>query len=334
MVKELDFDELDRAVSNLMGSVAKPSDDSDKEPAATLSSPTTSSVSLAVPINSEPPTVVPEAPKAEPSPGTTERHSSRVVVPTQRSSGRFMDVVHPSGDMKQSRSLTPPSREGIAITPRPSVAAAVESAKPSEAAAPPVSHDIMPDPISLAESAKPSVTPLSMSGSGITVLPRDDDQKASAAIADSPFLPDTKVEKRPLGNQPPTGGEDKDLLSSEIMSTDKDDGNPPIPLPAELANDLVTIESKELTAAHAPVMPELEKMTVPSGPTSITQQYKEQPSSGDDSHAAIYDAASVPQPLAHPTKKKAGWLWIVWVVLLLALGGGGAALLYATGIIP
>jgi len=329
MVKELDFDELDKAVSNLMGSVAKPSDGSDKKSPATPSAPS------AAPVNAESPVVIPEAPRVELSPSTTERPSPRVAVPMQRSSGRFMDVVHPSGDMKQSRPLTPPSREGIAITPRPSVSSAVEPVKPS-AVSPilPASPDIMPDPISLAGSAKPSVAPVSTPNPDVTMLPKPDDKKAPAAIADSPFLPDTKVEKRPLGNQPPTGGEDKDALPSKIESTNNDDGNPPAPLPAELANDLVTIESKELTAAHAPAVPELEKAIVPSGPTSITQQYREQPSSGDDSHAAIYDAASVPQPLTHPPKKKAGWLWIIWVLLLLALGGGGAALLYATGIIP
>ncbi|MNL44290.1 hypothetical protein D3C87_1668540 [compost metagenome] len=65
-----------------------------------------------------------------------------------------------------------------------------------------------------------------------------------------------------------------------------------------------------------------------SGPASIQPQYKEEPSSTKEEHAAIYDTDSYHKPLTHPAKKKSGWLWVLWIVLLLALGAGGAAALY------
>ena len=65
-----------------------------------------------------------------------------------------------------------------------------------------------------------------------------------------------------------------------------------------------------------------------SGPASIQPQYKEEPSSTKQEHAAIYDTDTYHKPLAHPAKKKSGWLWVLWIILLLALGAGGAAALY------
>ncbi len=72
----------------------------------------------------------------------------------------------------------------------------------------------------------------------------------------------------------------------------------------------------------------------PTGPTSIAQQYKAGDSSGNKDHTAIYDTSHYPEPLAHPAKKKAGFLWILWIILFLAIGGGGAVALYMLNIIP
>ena len=57
--------------------------------------------------------------------------------------------------------------------------------------------------------------------------------------------------------------------------------------------------------------------------TSIPQQYKvQQPIESAEAPAgAIYDT----QPLAHPAKKKPGWLWAVYI-LVIALVGAGATL--------
>lgn len=133
-------------------------------------------------------------------------------------------------------------------------------------------------------------------------------------------------------------------------------------LPEELQGDLVAIEAdttthrkpEEKSEAHtqteevekAPDASPKEKTTppwvaaapdeekpLPAGPTSIAQQYREEPSTGDQDSGAIYDTDTYHQPLAHPAKKKPSWLWIVWIILILALGAAAGAGLYLLGIV-
>ncbi|HJP81095.1 MAG TPA: hypothetical protein VJ841_01705 [Candidatus Saccharimonadales bacterium] len=72
---------------------------------------------------------------------------------------------------------------------------------------------------------------------------------------------------------------------------------------------------------------------VPKGPISIPQQYKEEPSTGDSKNGAIYDTDTYHhQPLAHPKKKKSGWMWVIWIILILIIGAAAGAALYWAGI--
>jgi hypothetical protein len=161
------------------------------------------------------------------------------------------------------------------------------------------------------------------------------------------------------------------VLAVDSIATELDpaDQLPPTPnvvethLPPELQSDLMAIETDggtaastakavedvEVTPAAAPVVetqkapdvaePVVESKPVAteaatvSGPTSISQQYHEEPSTSDESNGSIYDTDSYHQPLAHPAKTKSGWLWIIWILLLLIAGGGGAVALYFLGII-
>jgi hypothetical protein len=161
------------------------------------------------------------------------------------------------------------------------------------------------------------------------------------------------------------------VLAVDSISTELDpaDQLPPTPnvvethLPPELQSDLMAIETDggtaaptakvvedvELTPAAAPVTetqktpdvaaavieakPAAAEAATISGPTSIPQQYHEEPSTSDESNGSIYDTDSYHQPLAHPAKTKSGWLWIIWILLLLIAGGGGAVALYFLGII-
>lgn len=69
------------------------------------------------------------------------------------------------------------------------------------------------------------------------------------------------------------------------------------------------------------------KPTVDS-PTSISQQYQEKPSTGDQNSGAIYDTDSYHKAVVRPSKKGSGWLWVLWVALLLAIGAGVGAAIY------
>lgn len=241
----------------------------------------------------------------------------------------------------KGRSPQPASREGITVTPRSQPATPVTPAVSQEP-----SEETWPDPLDLAQDVKDNTSPVE------ELVTPTEPQSVEASVPpvaaepalESPFITGTKVEKRPLN--PGTSAAEQaneapaEIIDQPVVTTDTDETPRPF-VPAELSSDLVAIESTEPKSdtpdtAELPV--EVSHVTpaeskVPTGPSSIAQQYREQPSTGDQSHAAIYDASQFPAPLSHPAKKKSGWLWIVWVVLLLALGAGGAIALYLADII-
>jgi len=111
-MKDLDFDELDRAVN----SAINPQPTAPAEPEA-----------LAEPVAAAPAQVPEPAPQPAP---VVETSSSPPVTPTpspaaRRSGGRFMDVVHPSSDMRAKNAATPappaprPSEATIPSAPEP-----------------------------------------------------------------------------------------------------------------------------------------------------------------------------------------------------------------------
>ena len=176
------------------------------------------------------------------------------------------------------------------------------------------------------------------------------------APLESPFIADAKVEKRPLNpgasfdpvdqplqsegtNEPAVQPTEEPLKKASLEEPQKGEDEPPTtPQVPELDSDLVAIESNEqveVTQATetADAASQVASPSTPLGASSIAQQYKTTPSTGDQSHAAIYDASQYPQPIAHPAKQRSSWWWVLWVVLLLGVGAGGAILLYNLGII-
>ncbi len=348
-MKDLDFDELDKAVSSLMGS---PEDKTEPEVTVAV---TPSVVATPAPATSTPETpVAPAAAPAKP-PAPAAR----------RTSGRFMDVMHPATNKAPAKNA---SRTGVTIEPRasaePAATATPPAPAPAETPATSSSDQTWPDPLDMmnktADSSKEdtsaTLSPATNAPKLVTPDPSLEASMKAALSSDtdtpsSPFLADAKVEKRPLGSEPPTGsdtpetdkGEDTDSKKTDEPTPAPDtqpDLPPSPPLPAELSNDLVTIESGEskpgdLKEDDSPREQQDADTAAAAATTatSISQQYKEQPSTGDQDHSAIYDVANYTQPLAHPAKKKSGWLWIVWILVLLAVGVGGAVGLYLMGII-
>lgn len=415
-MKDLDFDELDRAVNSLMTNVPKTAsssgDDNEKtlditptlkegsqpafdkvEQAATAAADgvasTPAASSTALPVRSAMPTAA--APRPQ---------SSSVSLPAARRAGRFMDVVHPSSDMKKPEPTSPVSRQGSTIEPLKS--STISEILPSKQEAPkmpltsmdqsenaeipkekPMSEPVQesstsssdwPDPLDIA-SAKSSEkqkdeTPALESPEEIAAGVEPEETPAPLT---SPFLPDTKVEKRPLGApalETPVEEPDQAPVLPEEEREPKTVDNPNDQLPAnpaeveallpeELQGDLMAVEAdtthEQLKQAHeakvgaeppkkaekatdessSEPMPNkpVEKPAVPSGPTSIPQQYREEPSTGDQDNGAIYDTDSYHQPLAHPAKKKSGWMWVIWIVVILLLGAGGGAAMYFLGFV-
>jgi hypothetical protein len=378
MMKDLDFDELDQAVNSLMTGFPKvPAPQDDKEAEKTLTiTPTLSD-------NERPSfaTLEQTASKAGSEIESVETSASTLApanpLAARRTGGRFMDVVHPSSDMKiNDRPVV--SREGLQlspIAPRPAVATPQPAREPEVVASPEQASEVMeqksemsawPDPIDMAAAVPadvPEVTTVVEEAApvipAIATTPGEIDEPAPLQ---TPFLADTKVEKRPLGafavdqvaadnmqevSETAIDSAAEEVVSAGSFSTTGQEATPD--LPDELQHDLIKIESDNETEVSssetetpqkehgseriAPALSFAAPIVTPapvaaSGPASIQPQYKEEPSSTKEEHAAIYDTDTYHKPLAHPAKKKSGWLWVLWIILLLALGAGGAAALY------
>ncbi len=345
---ELDFDELDKAVSSVMEKTANTSADGTAPTAAT---PESTSIPSSPPVTS--PALLPIKPPSRPS-----------SPPAARRAGRFMDVVHPSSDMATPNKPTMPSQR-LTITPPTMTAAPVDPPKKVSGGANELQSPVMPDPIALADST-PIPDSIDSSDSPATTPPD--------APLTSPFLPDAKVEKRPLGGNIPSldaaiaAELGKVTIDEAVPTTEsvdsikvktseklepklveeptarKDDKQltPSVEeavLPPELNQDLVAIESgtaSEQTEVEPPTVPKATETTTPTesiGAGSIQPQYHEQPSSGDTSHAPIFDAAADHSPLDHPVKPKSGWLWVIVIIVLLLVGAGAGAAAYFSGLI-
>jgi hypothetical protein len=366
-MKDLDFDELDRAVSSLMSGVAKdtPVMPEPTEKILTIASTEISdNPTMAAPVNTQPVSAPAINMPSRPAPAQSP-------LVAKRPNGRFMDMVRSSPSTTQP-TPRPVIRQGATIEPAVNSVAddmPEVSVSPSvDVAAKPQSE--WPDPIDVAQVDQAADTP---SPENVEVHHLADDEPLTTERSiekvdeedgplQTPFLTDSKVEKRPLGafNLPvsavtsdataatiPTSStpEEAAIDPEEDAQLIPDPADVPVELPAELQGDVMAIEADE-TRVEQPNEPqptspqpqpqtsEIVRPAVASlGVTSIAQQYHTEPSTSDTEHAGIYDAEAYAQPLQHPVKKKSGWLWVLWIVLLLALGSGGAAVLYYLDII-
>lgn len=410
-MSELDFDELDKAVNTLMSGVPKvepPKTDDIKTLTIKPTLPDSKSLSLngldttlEKDVGTDSAVVVATAPAKT----TTSTPASSLAA---RRGGRFMDVVHPSSDMKSISGPSPraTSRQGVTIQPVQKdpadapiitedvveVTATVETtveAAPAVVVETKSNDDIThkqdtdsqtndwPDPLEMsgydsgADRAKSS-EPIKVANDA-DVFTVDESEPDTVRPLESPFLADTKVEKRPLGgivNKDKTPAEEPNhapvlgALMTEDMNADDANSQLPAepdtvdrPLPPELHSDLMAIETDGDTVSTASSDVKVddsvqasgdttEKPAVPVaiatktiatqttiGSTSISQQYKEEPTTSDQSNGSIYDTDSYHQPIVHPMKNKSGWLWVVWILLLLLVGGGAAMALYMLDII-
>ena len=335
-MKDLDFDELDRAVNSLITSTPASTNnvDTPKETTLDLGNGSYNQIPATPPTISQP---IAPVPTFDPLSPAVERPST----------GRFMDVVHPSSNMRPN--LVMPERN-LNLNQTPDLKPiAVPYSAPISIVPPTVSS--MPTPMSnnWANPSQPTNEAdedddIDQIGNDITSAM---EQNANVPL-DSPFIAGTKVDKRPLGafsnDQQPAEPQDK------VHDTSTNNNNPS--LPAELQDDLLLIESNStaqpdeesdekpvveslLVTPVVPVVPvvpilPIAPVTIDTKPvtaTSITQQYKEQPNSGDQKTGAIYDTNSYHKALT-PTKKKSGWLWVLWIVLLLVIGAGSGAAVY------
>ena len=356
---DIDFDELDRAVSGALRG-PKPSSEQTSEAVSqpqtvqrterTVLSPAFSSPysSGPSPLVGSTPTVAPTptvaAPVIEPivsitpvttpaAPATPADSPAISTAPAaRRSSGRFMDMVHPSSDMRSKNAvLTSP----VATRPEPSRPQPVRS-EATHLQTTPVPQPIVPEPV-------------------------QPEAPAWNEPLESPFLPDAKVEKRPLGGGDAAKTEDTsdDIFDFQGLLDDEPEEllleapeaqerleatTMPDPIDFAAASSMsdpvnATDYDVEPTTNDVPFTPPVAVVAEPEvtavyeapvsrvapeepiGPTSITPQYKEQPSSNQET-GAMYDTESYHQPVSQPVKKKSGWLTVLWILLLVIIGAG------------
>lgn len=387
-----DFDELDKAVNELMTGVdtsqrnTSLDDPEDKVVSLDATAANVAAAPAPAPTTAPAPQPTPTVQPVAPAPAPAATPSLAV-----KRRGQFMDMVHPSSDMKTTKMSV--GRQGVTVQPRPSATAptpapapavqpvAPESPVVSQAAPEPTfsldtepptnftpaepavssTEPVAPEVTSEVSAPEPSVTPdfagfeapqSNPETPGITVEPvvaeaepqPEPEQPAEEPLPtpmSSPFLPDAVVEKRPLGAHA-----DTPAVAEESAKPDEDDGAPdgppelppaPEALPEELTSDLVSIESgaqPRSVAAEQSTNTEgvsaEESAPTPAGPTSIPQQYTEQPSTSDQTTTPIYDTANYPdvaQP-AKPAKKSSALKWILWIVLLIVIGVGAGVAYY------
>lgn len=333
-MSDFDFDEIDKAVAGALGGSDEPSLPADE----------------LLPSSSRE-TVAPEkVPPVEPKKHEDEPVKPRTSLASRRGAGRFMDVMHPSSDMRVRQTASSP--KPMAPTPTEEL---------SEQGQDSYEQDEAPRRGGLHSAAVHSSAPMSAHISShheeVEEGEGDNTQGAVSPLA-SPFLTDAKIEKRPLGSAAPTGAftaptveEELDFDDFESTATTlpiaNDDQETPLLLeaaedfflesgeeeltqqPGELAVEPGALESEHDTSVQkseptpAPTVDE----AVPTGPTSIKQQYEERPTESGES-GAIYDTENYHQPVTYPEKKRAGAWTILWISLLIIFGAGVGVAFY------
>lgn len=282
-MQDFDFDEIDRAVSSTLGTSGGSSGGSSKSTPA----PTPDADDTRIAVSASP------------------RETPQTPVAPRPSSGRFMDVVHPSSDMKPA--------DRVRVAPRPEIAEP-ESTPGTEA------ETTWPDP-------------LDFHGFNLDEDNKEQEQEEEKVVKEAttpletPFLSDAKIEKRPLGAfsmaEPATPLLEETTEEEPAAAEDASVGAVAEEMPEP------SVESREEKMPEATTVEEAPApMEESSGvPTSITQQYKEVAPSDDNPSGAIYDTESYHAPLTH-TPKKSGASVIIWILALILVGGGIGAAAY------
>lgn len=399
-MKEFDFDELDKAVNSLMGTVANdPVSSSQSDDVAAVDipdSPPNAPSSLQTETSAHDSgfsSLTADNHSAFPPTSTSERP---VIAP--RKSGRFMDMVHAAGDPTKVAKAPSELPSRISRTVAPSGGAPIADVMKS-AHSQPASHAFVgssaqetaaaPDEPQAFEGAEPTESPVEeqsvsqMSSSrGISLQPLSEnvvpepleekvedtptyDQpdplslsyapSSPAEVQSSPFIPDAKVDKRPLGGELVESAPVPEELSQDLMSIEAGESTSTPARPIAAPHEEVELERSspedqptvvpivdERTVSVAKITPAVTtpetivssqkpEALLEAGPISIPQQYRETPSTGDQSNGAIYDTASYHQPLSHPAKKRSSWWIVLLILLIIAFGAGAGAFFYFQG---
>jgi hypothetical protein len=247
---EIDFDELDKAVSSLMENVKKPNqqptsevgdkpadntqdNDSQDNDEANRSQQGDETTEDSESIQSDTDTTASDQ-TATPTP-TIPSESEESTAPrpslANKRRGQFMDMKHASADMRAVPAAAKPmSRIGASLRPISSTAGPEGEQEKKELTTPqaPVdnvaSDELAGDLESTASAADTSDTLLLLTGDDNDISTENDSEVRDEDndTPTSPFLSGTKVEKRPLGMPTPVTNEDESIDSATQDNPDTD----------------------------------------------------------------------------------------------------------------
>lgn len=364
-MKDIDFDELDRAVSSVL-SKSTPAEKSASAPVEAPASmaPSQSSAS-SQPIAPEPQST-PELqtpftgtstsstmPAASPlAPEATAAAASPI---TLRPRGKFMDVMHPSADMNPgtpsgSRPVFTPPRTLAPLTSRDAdqlePTAAVDESNALIGAEPAPVADVPEEVVASQEEPEETLLLPAETEDETTETPRETTPAETPGYVDpldvaeqtntpvseetarpettpqtTPFLSDTKVDKRPLGAFGDADEQDGDPPKN---TSDDTQTAPVVPLPRELQPDVVQVESVQ----------EPDQTTGTDKPFAASVSVAADTS--DDGRVEghpLFDTSTYHEPItAVHAKKTAPWVfWAVGLGICLVIGAGVGYFLFTAG---
>ena len=240
-MSEIDFDELDRAVNDLMSNVdtSKRHEglDDPEDKVVTLDSSSTESGKVASSPVAETTTVTPmSAPEAKPAPA----QSSPLAVKRR---GQFMDMVHPSSDMTSAS--RPVKRDGVSIMPPSETVSTLPSTesvkKPSSVTNTPVNNKPAPTLSSIRTPSSTTVvsTPMSTPAPAVPSAEKSSRPTTSSAIQPpvqpNPTAPTASSYSSPGAVEP---DDNKNDQPEEVASAESE-------IPAEIVDEASSISSPQ-----------------------------------------------------------------------------------------
>jgi len=361
-MSDIDFDELDRAVASVLNTpagakpaeptvVAAQSQPTVTAPVAPTPAPVVSpSISESEPVmvrTSTPQPVVTQSytPSEQPKQPAVSAQDLHPIAqqPVQR--GRFLDMVHPAHDMAAR-----PVPASIPVTPS---AAPIVSPSTNQTF---VSDVVAPTPTPVIQPVEPVVTPVASpevapSEPEILVEPAtpqpaessdffandssDEDQSKAADATPSPFIPDAKVEKRPLGafsaaenGLAPSSLPFGDELHEKLVQVESEDNiiataESPIPEKTDTSFFGKKVGAKEATeSVTVPVV------TLPGAAPVANQDEKQaKPHHGLFDHAPQEKTPKMRVEKA-PKHGKGTLIWVTVAIAVMLIGFGVGATLY------
>lgn len=383
-MKDIDFDELDKAVGSVLNSGAA-------TPSATATA------------DPKPAPAADAAPPASPAPDRTPVTPSASISPAvspARKRGQFLDMVHPSADMTKTPkmptavrksvqplssslvgesiptptptptpSLHPPTNTLQQVQPEPTEAAKTMSSDDVAENTTETTHETWPDPLDFAqESAEAaSVSQQIASEPPVDVVSEQQSDTEQVESAQTPFVPDAKVDKRPLGafatpeetapteieaptastvpsEEAPEFNSDVNSVESAGLSHDESEevaalGDAGAVAAPESDEVMPVVDTPPAGSEETPAAPVAEQpVSVPPAAgqsASIPQQYKtaETPQTEESTHP-LFDSEEYHQPLLPDGKKKSKKvvLIVILLIVLLLIGGGLGYIAYTMGI--